>query len=168
MPTVDATVGGAAANSYVAVADADAYFLSSFNRALWASSSDKEALVISASRYLDGYMAWEGEKTSPDQAMEWPRKNTFTKSGIAYADDVIPMPLKFAVYELAYFMLENNGLTFESSTVDQVKVGPISLKFNQSVKDLGLPHYVISLISHIGSSDLSDPGMIHTVRLTRT
>lgn len=167
MPTVDATVGGTSANSYVLVAEADDYFSASFNRTLWAGSSDKEALVISASRYLDSYMEWDGSKTDSAQSMEWPREETFDKSGAAYPDDIIPMPVKFATFELAYYLLQNGGLSYESSVVEQVKVGSIAIKFDQSEKELGLPTYVTALIAHVGTPDLADSNKAHTVELER-
>jgi hypothetical protein len=112
-------------------------------------------------------MDWDGEKTSDDQAMEWPRTGAYTKSGSEYASDVIPIPVKFATFELAYYLLQNGGLLFESSVIDQVKVGPVSIKFDQKVKELGIPSFVLALIEHIGNSDLTSSNQMHTVELER-
>lgn len=168
MPTVDSTVGGASANSYVAVADADAYFLDSFGRSLWATASEKEALVITASRILDQYMDWNGLKTDSNQSMEWPRTGAYNKAGQAIDSTIVPGPVKFAVYELAYYLLENGGLTYENQSLESVKVGAIALRFDQKLKELGIPGFVIALIQHLGMLDLSSSNKIHSVNLIRS
>lgn len=170
MPTVIATVGAADANSYVTVAEAGSYFSDSFGKGRWATASQatREALVITASRSLDQYLEWNGQKTDEAQSMEWPRKGTTGKSGIAYADDTIPMPVKFATYELAYYILENNGISFSDQTVDEVKVGSIEVVFSPRSTDVGIPNFIESLVSHIGTPQMASGNQVRMAKLVRT
>lgn len=170
MPTVISTVGASDANSYVTVAEADSYFSDSFGRSLWlqTTQANREAAVITASRYLDQYMTWIGQKSTSDQSMEWPRINTFDKTGRPYANDIVPGPVKFAAFELAYFIVENGGLSFASQTVDRVKVGPVDVEFSQNSVDEGIPSFVENLVAHIGSSDVAGRSAARSVRLIRS
>lgn len=170
MPTVIATVGASNANSYATVAEADSYFSDSFGRSLWSQTTqaNREAAVITASRYLDQYMTWTGQRATSDQAMEWPRINTFDKTGRPYAIDIVPGPVRFATFELAYYIVENGGLSFASQSVDRVKVGPVDVEFTQNSVDEGIPSFVENLVAHIGSSDVAGPGSARSVRLIRS
>lgn len=163
MPTVIATVGDPDANSYVTVAEATAYFGDSFGKGLWttASQTDREALVITASRMLDQYILWIGEKASEDQGMEWPRKGT------KYADDIIPSKVKYATYELAYYILENNGVSFSNQAIDSVKVGPISVDFTANSVDAGIPSFIENLIGDLGSPILVGNNTVRMARMER-
>lgn len=169
MPTVIATVGAVDANSYVTVAETDAYFADSFGRGRWGSASqtDREALVITASRTLDQYMTWAGQKTTEEQSMEWPRTGTYGKTHIPYPDDIIPGPVKFATMELAYYILENGSLSFADQTVDMVKVGPIEVEFTPRSTDVGIPNFIENLIAHIGTPLVVSGGQIRMARLDR-
>lgn len=169
MPIVIADVGAVNANSYVTVAAADTYFSDSFGRSLWASSSqeNREAAVITASRSLDMYMTWEGYQATTSQSMEWPRNGASDKTGRSYANDIIPGPVKFATFELAYYIIENGGLSFAQQSIDRVKVGPVDVEFTPQSVDAGIPSFVENLISHIGRSDLVGPQMAKSVPLVR-
>lgn len=169
MPTVIATVGAGDANSYVTVAEASSYFSDSFGRSMWASATqeNQEAAVITASRTLDQYITWIGLRSTSEQSMEWPRSGTFDKTGRPYADDIVPGPVRFASFELAYYILENGGLSFASQTIDRVKVGPVDVEFSQNSVDEGIPSFVENLIAHIGTSDVVGPRSARSVNLVR-
>lgn len=160
MVTVVADVGSPDANSYATVAEADAYFADAFGRPLWAPLDEdvKSSLVITASRTLDQYIQWIGQKADPDQSMWWP----------IHGEDVIPIKVKYAVYELAYYMLENNGLSFSEQTVDSVKVGPVAVDFSDGSVDAGIPSFIESLIGDLGSPVLIGTQQVRMARLVRT
>lgn len=185
MPTVIADVGAANANSYVTVAEADAYFGDSLGRPLWSTTSQavKEAAVISASRTLDQYMEWLGYRVDTVQSMDWPRSGvvnpnlgysqgsyeTMDVGGFYnwYRNDEIPQKLKYATYELAYYMAQNDGLNFANQTVDSVKVGPISVDFTAKSTDSGIPSFVENMIGHLGSPVIRDGIQVGMARLVR-
>ncbi len=98
---LDATVGSPNANSYITVSEANQYFT---NRAFsdgWDEVEDQPALLITASKQLDWYATWKGNKATSEQSMDWPRKNVVDKSGTLIPSDIIPTAVKEAVAELA-------------------------------------------------------------------
>lgn len=130
--TVDATVGGASANSYVTKAEADAYVLGRLNASTWEDETDTDKLnraLVSATRRLD-QEEWQGRKVATTQALEWPRSGTSDQNGNAYATDAIPQPVKDATCELALAMLSEDLLAdsgleaFNSVTVGSLQVTP--------------------------------------------
>lgn len=74
--SIDATVAGAAANSYLTLAEADAVFESvpTFS-GLWAAldNSAKSALLIEAARVIDRRWPLKGERSDEDQTLAFPR-----------------------------------------------------------------------------------------------
>jgi hypothetical protein len=167
---LDASIGTTTANSYALVAEADAYYVDMFNRPLWASSSNanKEAALVTASRMLDYYTDWVGTPVTDVQAMGWPRDSAYNQVGTLYSNTAIPMPVKFAVYELAYYILENGGLSFAQQVIDEVRVSSINVKFSENGVIAGIPDYIMSLVRFIGTSNVSLNGNAHTVRLVRS
>jgi len=86
------------ANSYAAVADADAYFLARKNAAWIGTNDAKEAALIQASDYIEAryWGRFVGAQKTATQALSWPR----TGAG-DYDDDEIPAALKNACIEYA-------------------------------------------------------------------
>lgn len=169
MSTVIADVGAANANSYVTVAEADSYFGDSFGKGQWTSATpdQKAALVITASRTLDQYILWVGQKTTDSQSMEWPRFGAYDRFGKLYANDVIPTVVKYATFELAYYMLENGGLSFAEQTIDSVKVGSIEVDFTERSTDSGIPKFIENMIGNLGSPIIVGNNAVQNVRLER-
>ena len=95
--SLDATVGGADANSYLTVSAADDYFNARLNSDDWLNAvpADKEKALIQATRILDQYCIWLGIKadTTTPQALEWPR------IGIKYDGQYYE---EYNVYEIDY------------------------------------------------------------------
>lgn len=171
MTTVVADVGLATANSYVTVAEADAYFSDSFGRPLWitpATTADvKATLVVYASRLLDQYMEWAGSRATDTQSMEWPRIGAYDRFGAMIPSDQIPKQVKYAVFELAYYALENNGLSFADQTIDSVKVGSIQVEFTPKSTDAGIPKFIENLLSGLGMPIIVGASGARNIRLER-
>lgn len=170
MADVIAEVGGTTSNSYITVEEADAYFGDSFGKGLWAqaAASDQEALVITSSRTLDQYISWFGDKTNQAQSMEWPRTGVYDKTGRLYPSTTIPSTIKFAAYELAYYMLQNGGISFQEQNIDSVKVGPVEVDFTERSTDAGIPKFIESLLAMFGSPILAGSGAVAMVPLIRS
>ena len=171
MPLVNANVGSADANSYVTLAEADAYFTDTFGRPLWADrpESDREALIITASRTLDQYMAWSGLPATDTQSMGWPRRQTYDQFGVLYPDNLVPRTLKYAVYEVAYLLLESGPISFGEQTLDRIKVASIELEFSKDSVDSGLPKFIETLLGNLGTPVLVGGNNAITIaRLIRT
>jgi hypothetical protein len=74
--TIDATVGGASANSYVTLAAADTYFETTPESSTWSDKTNdaKNRALISATRWIDA-LTFYGDRCSTAQALKLaPRK----------------------------------------------------------------------------------------------
>ena len=103
--SIDATVGGASANSYLTIAQADTITESMLGTLAWtsASSDEKTRALITATRGLDT-LDWIGYRTDSDQALDWPRSDAIC-GGVTYADDIIPEQIQYATFDLANALL---------------------------------------------------------------
>ena len=121
-------------NSYVTVADADAYFETRIDSAEWVTSSEdvKEQALVTATSLVDD-KSWIGYAVSSSQALAWPRKEAKyydPKMGqeISIADNEIPDRVKTAVYEQALHLVNNEDLLAGTTqTFESISVGSISL-----------------------------------------
>ena len=177
--TLDATLGGASANSYVTVAEADAYFATSFGRTAWVSAlpANKEIVLIESTRLLDLLVSWKGYVKSDTQALRWPRTYVPNIDGryngvgtieSYISDSIVPKDIKNAVFELAYSLLSNGGFQASENELSKVKVGPVSIDFSDTVKSNGLPKMVRDMIARWGEYTVVSSNSVHTVGLLRT
>src|SRR5690242_14197955 len=108
MPSaIDATVGGASANSFVTQAEAVTYAGDHLNATAFsgASSNDQIIALLEATRWLN-VRQWVGLKSSVAQALQWPRSlapDPDSSFGMwAYFDQtIVPVRVKNAACELA-------------------------------------------------------------------
>ena len=172
MPTIDATIGGVSANSYVTLAEANAYFDSSYNRTAWTAlvpvDATKSILLVEATRLIDTYFVFNGLPTSVDQALQWPRVDALDVNRETIADDVLPNELKNAVCEMAYHLLSNGGLTLNEIEFTKIKVSSIQLDFNTLTSSSGFPKNVKLMLSAFGSTTIVGASGITQARLVRT
>lgn len=100
MPTIDATAGGENANSYITLADADAYFANLLNGADWAAfTSDKrERALISATLVIER-LQLRGDAATTTQALTFPRAT----------DYAIPVTIQNAQCMQALWMLQQQA-----------------------------------------------------------
>lgn len=133
-------------NSYVTLTEADSYFEDRLDASDWqlAPQSIREQALVTATRILEE-KSWEGVSVSETQALAFPRSGSFADTSrgfsIAFTNDyAFPSSnetetslgrdiqlLRKACYELAYHLLNNEGLTDNTGTVESIKVGPIEL-----------------------------------------
>lgn len=110
--TVDASVGGASANSYLTVADADAIADLRLGTLAWegatVTTDDKGRALIAATAYLD-QLSWIGAKASTAQALLWPRSDVECGDKV-YASNVIPSEVKAGTFDLANALLATPAL----------------------------------------------------------
>jgi hypothetical protein len=94
---IEATPGGATANSYVTLAEAEAYFATRLGAEPWtmADAATRESALRMATRALER-LRWPGARQSTAQALSWPR------TGVAgVADGVLPQAVRDAQCEEA-------------------------------------------------------------------
>ena len=167
MATIDATVGGLAANSYETLVEAEVYFTIRLPLVGWAG--DKSVLLIMGTRVLDAIArpfkqlvtpssgapyyrirrTWTGLPASATQKLAWPRTGMFDMNGNAIASNVIPQDLKDALSELAG-QLGASDRTLDNDVVVQgltsVKAGSVSLTFKEMIESHVLPDAVWNLM----------------------
>ena len=132
--TIDATAGGASANSYITLADAETYFESRYGSDNWDSQTDavKNALLVNATRLLDQSFDWQGDVASSTQALRWPRDDAYDADGDEIDSDIVPDPIKNATCEMALYVVTNSGSTVDNS-IKSAKVGSIEVEYRDNV-----------------------------------
>lgn len=124
VPTLDTAIGGATANSYRTLVEADAYFEARLDGEGWAlETPDRRTLaLLKAARRLNQF-DWLGSRVTTTQALAWPRVGVpkrdctgaytdggYHLGGVAsygeeYRTDEIPEVVKDAQCELAFAYL---------------------------------------------------------------
>jgi hypothetical protein len=127
MPTIVATPGAANANSFLTMAEAEAYFET---RGFDTNFTGDEGTIISATRIMDT-VPWTGSATDPAvQALTWPRTGMLNRNGYPIPSDVVPQELKDATAELSFWVTK--GDRFKENVARQqglqrMKAGKVEL-----------------------------------------
>jgi hypothetical protein len=171
---IDATLSGAAANSYVTLAAADTYFETVPDSSTWTDKTTdaKNRALISATRWIDA-LTFYGDRCTETQALKWPRDN-YTVDGVDLACTLIPEGIKVATYELARALANDTdavtGSTGTSGIYDEVKLGDLQVKYKSSSTTSGVINNVFDvypwLQSYLGPYCLAGAAN-HAVRLLR-
>jgi len=131
---LDATVNGSSADSYVSVADADAYHDNHLYASTWtsASTANKEKALKMATRILDEKIDWVGTKATEQQALGWGRYDV-TDEGYTVSSTIIPQPIKNATAEFARHLI-GSDLTgnADGKGLSSLVVGSVSLTFDKN------------------------------------
>ena len=139
---IDATLQGASANSYVTLAEADAYFETVPDSSTWTDKTDdqKNRALISATRWIDA-LSFYGDRCTETQALKWPRED-YKVDGIKLVCTLIPQQVKVATYELARaFANDTDSITGTNGTsglYDEVELGELKVKYKDSSTTPGL------------------------------
>lgn len=124
---VEDGTGLTTAETYVSVADADAYHTAMGNTGWTGTDAAKEIALRRAAQYIDTRYTYRGVRVNLNQALEWPRSSYETDG----RTESWPVPnLKAACCEAALRALSDT-LTADVST-DQVieeTVGPITVRY---------------------------------------
>lgn len=157
------TISGTDTNSYVTMAEADAYFDNSPYGSAWTSD---EATLRYAAIMLDSMCAWKGVKTVIAQAREFPRMGLTVDAAVlspaadydspllgSYWDHLIPPEIKNAQIELALYMVKNpTSFVTEGTNISRISVGPIDLR--QEAAKIGvvdmLPPLIQGMVAKYG------------------
>ncbi len=153
--TLDATVGGASANSYASLAEAEAYFNNRLYVTDWTGTDDdKKRALIMATQQID-LNDFVGYRATSTQALKWPRYGApIPDSGgysVAwYAVDEIPVLVKQAQYEYALLFM-GSDYTAQSDLLNykRIKVDDIELEINQPVQSGTVPADVSRLLKDL-------------------
>jgi len=134
-------------NSYATVSEADSYFEDRLDAAAWSSASEdiKAKALVTASQMLNG-MNWFGIAVSESQTLAFPRTGSYfeTRTGSQMPLNPIPQRIIVANYELAYHLLNNDGLLDDTGQVESIGISSIDIKKIRSASKIN--SYVRSLI----------------------
>ena len=119
-------------NSYVTVEEADVYFTTRLDVAAWdnASSEHKAAALVTATSLLES-KRWSGYAVSDSQSLCFPREGFYFDPRLGYEVEYnsaeVPARIITATQELAYHLLNNDGLLDDTGRVSDLQLGSVTL-----------------------------------------
>jgi len=117
-------------NSNVTYEQAVEYFTTRIDVAAWdeAPEDDQKKAVATATAMLD-QLDWEGRALDASQRGAFPRKLCFFDPRLGFRVEVegVPDRVEQATCELAYHLLNNDGVLDETGGVQSLSLGPIEL-----------------------------------------
>ena len=153
--TIDATIKGENANSYVTLTEANDYFDTSPDSSTWTNKTDdqKKRSLISAARWIDT-LVFYGDRCDDGQALKFPRNN-YQVDGVELACSKIPNGIKYAQYELARALAnDTDAITGNKGTVgtpEKVKIGDLEVNYNKSSQGMGTPNNLFDIYPFLQS-----------------
>lgn len=153
------------ANSYVTLAEADAYLTNRLRTETWAEAVEEDQIraLIQATQALDTLVPWRGHKTFSEQGLGWPRLGVQSPDGPVIESDVVPNLVKHATIEMALELLRGDRLGDpEGAGISRLRVDVIDISFNSRDRPATLPLMVRSMVRPL-SHGLST----HTARVVR-
>lgn len=136
-------------NSYATVEEANTYFADRIDVAAWSTGlpDQKSQALITATSMLDE-LDWVGVAVSDSQALAFPRSGTYFDprlgQDVSLSELIVPNRIIKATYELAYHLLNNDGLLDDTGSVKNLSIGSIKLDLVQTANRF--PQVVKSLI----------------------
>lgn len=148
---LNATVGGATANSYLSQSAASAYFADRLDAAVWTGATGQymDAALIRATQRLE-QERYSGCKASSTQKLAWPRTGTYDREGHCLSSVTIPVCVQEAACELALALLREPGMLDDSglSQFSSVQIDTLAVTLNAGAS-IALPMFVKQLISPV-------------------
>lgn len=156
--------------TYTVYADEDdvsAYLSASLQATAWrAASAEEQGMArVTVTRLLNR-LRWKGTKTDPDQELAWPRTGTGIEG---VEDNVIPLNILYAAYELESEMLAGSTVLVDQNTSQKIaslSAGSVSISYFRGAEGVALRFSLIVeelLWGYLeGSSGLNRPTVTGT------
>ena len=164
--TINATLSSASANSYVTLAEADAYFETVPSSTQWDNKQDdkKNRALIAATRWIDSFVFF-GDRCDHGQALKFPRNN-YQVDDVELACTAIPNNIKYAQYELARALANDTdamtGNVGTNGNIAEAKLGDLAVKYNVASQGTGSVNNILDvypwLQSYLGSYMIGGAG----------
>ena len=164
--TIDATLSGTSANSYVTLAEANSYFETVPDSSTWTNKTDdqKNRALIAATREIDN-LVFYGDRCDNGQALKFPRNN-YKIDDVELACTTIPNNIKYAQYELARALANDTGAitgtTGKDGNFSEVRLGDLQVKYNTESQGTGSVNNIMDvypwLQSYLGAYMLGGAG----------
>jgi hypothetical protein len=114
--------GVAGADSYVTVAECEAFAVKYYGASLAGSTAKKEAALRRAALFMDS-LPWKGHRTfGRNQGLAWPRKDVTDGEGQEISEGEIPEEIKDAQHIFARAEFQNPGILAPTITLTDAKV----------------------------------------------
>ena len=154
-PTLDCTVGGPKANSYVCLDEANEIAQNIPGSADWLALTDEEKYLtlIAATALLDT-LSYRGEICSDTQRLKWPRKGVDCE-GRAFDCSEIPYKIKEATVMLAIQMAKDPGGIIGGGGVDNAPAGTFTKR--QKLGDLEIEYAQFNNNTGSNCDDCNEP-----------
>jgi len=148
---LDATVGGANANSYVTLAVAQQYFDDRLYTDAWdtATEETQQSALIMACRWIE-QETFVGSPATSTQALAWPRYSVEKKNGGYYLSTEIPALLQQAQCDLALALLSDSSLTEtgDMSGFDSMQLGSLAVTLRTNAAGI-MPVSIKTLLADV-------------------
>jgi len=164
--TIDATIKGANANSYVTLTEANSYFETVSSSSTWTDKTDdqKNRSLIESTRWIDT-LVFYGDRCDSGQALKFPRNN-YQVDGVELSCSTIPQNIKYAQFELARALANDTGAITDTTGKDgnfsEVKLGDIEVKYNTDSQGSGAVNNIMDvypwLQSYLGAYMIGGSG----------
>jgi|TARA_R110002126_G_scaffold97505_1_gene227116 hypothetical protein len=172
--TINATLKGENANSFVTLEEANAYFETVPSSSTWddKNNDQKNRAIISATRWIDS-LNFYGDRCDNGQALSWPRNN-YHVDRVELTCSAIPADIKYATYELARALANDTdavtGNTGTEGLYEEVELGELKVKYNTDSQATGSVNNIFDvypwLQSYLGAFTLGGSGG-YQVRVVR-
>lgn len=150
---VEDGTGVVTANAYATLAEVDE-ILSVNIHSQWSLLTDdttKEKLIQWASRILDERVKWYGKKTFPTSGRAWPRVMVKDREGTLIEDNIVPLPVKVAVAELADHLLSGDPETANTgSNITALQVDVVMIRFDARLDAERFPPNLSKILYGLG------------------
>jgi hypothetical protein len=134
-------------NSYVTVAEADAYFADYLDTEAWDAADvlKKTKALVSATRCLD-VLAWSGTAVSESQPLAFPRDIEYfeVRVGVLVSLKGTPERVADATMQQALHLLSNEGILLETGGVVSLDISGVGLNTIKAASRI--PNVVRNLI----------------------
>ena len=164
--SIDATISGANANSFVTLDEANNYFATVPDSSTWDDKTvdQKKRALISATRWIDSFVYF-GDRCDQNQALKFPRNN-YQVDDVELSCTTIPNNIKYAQYELARALANDTdaitGTSGKEGNIEQAKLGDLEVKFNTASQGTGSVNNILDvypwLQSYLGSYMIGGAG----------
>ena len=164
--SIDATISGANANSFVTLDEANNYFATVPDSSTWDDKTvdQKKRALISATRWIDSFVYF-GDRCDQNQALKFPRNN-YQVDDVELSCTTIPNNIKYAQYELARALANDTdamtGNVGTSGNIAEAKLGDLQVKYNTSSQGAGSVNNIMDvypwLQSYLGAYMIGGAG----------
>jgi len=145
-------------NSYVDLYDADDYFDGRMDVAAWFSSSEmmKTQALLTSAQILNN-LEWIGTAVSDSQTLAFPREGWYFEPILGKYTELegVPKRIRSAQLELAYHLMNNDGLLDETGSVTDIQIEGLVLTGVKPPRRI--PSFVHDIIKNFLANTASGP-----------